>query len=229
MNAQLRWAGAGMIIGGLVIFGRMAPIFSILPDDMAFPPTTTPDLIRLAELAGARWQVAHALGYVTVALFTLGYWAHANALAAAGHPFIGRIAAIIASLAFGLFGIALYLDGFVLPNVAQAYSASGPAAPGLTHVQAAHDHALQFFTPAMFLMFIAMGVLSSRMLHGFIHYRWLGWFGMTLAVAAPTAFLFGVTGPNWNNLQIGGSLLMMGYFWHVIVGVASLLGRSVRD
>ena len=217
-----------MIIGGVLTFGRMAPIFSILPDDMAFPPTSTTDLVRLAALAGPRWQLAHALGYIPVVLFILGYWAHAGALAAAGHPLIGRVAAAIASLAFGLFGIALFLDGFVLPGVAQAFAAGGSAAPSLHDVQAAHDHALQFFTPAMFLMFIAMGVLSSRMLHGFIHYRWLGWFGMALAVAAPTAFLFGVTGPNWNNLQIGGSFLLLGYLWHLMIGVASLFGRGVR-
>lgn len=229
MSATLRWAGAGMVIGGILFFGRMGPIFAILPEDMAFPPSAPEDLVRLAQLAGARWTLSHSMGLAAVGLFIAGYWAQASALAGAGHNVIGRIAALIATIAFGLFAVALVTDGFILPPNALSYLAGGPDAPILADIENIHEQALQFFTPAIFLMFIAMAVLSSRLLHGFIHSRWLGGLGMLIGIAAPTAYLFGVTGPNWNNLQIGGSLMMLGFLWLLLIGLVSLFGKGVRE
>lgn len=221
MISTLRLAGAGMAVGGILFFTRMAPIFAVIPEDMDFPPSGTEDLARLAEIAGAAWPLSHAMGLVGVLLFTLGYWAHANALARVGHRIIGRVAASIATLAFGLFSIALVIDGFVL---AAAVNQDAP----LPQISAIHANALMFFTPGVFLMFIAIGVLSSRMLHGFIHTRWLGGIGTVIAIAGPTAYLFGVTGPNWNNMQIGGSLMMLAFLWHLLAGIVALFGRGTR-
>lgn len=221
MTSSLRVAGAGMAVGGILFFTRMAPIFAVIPEDMEFPPAGGEDLARLAEIAGTAWPLPHAMGLAGVFLFTLGYWAHATALAKAGHRIVGRAAAFIAALAFGLFSIALVTDGFVL------FAAINQNAP-LAQISAIHANALLFFTPGVFLMFIAMGVLSSRMLHGFIHTRWLGAIGMAIAIAGPTAFLFGLTGPNWENMQIGGSLMMLAFLWHLLVGVAALTSRGAR-
>ena len=228
MGAGLRWAGAGMAIGGTLIVGRMAPIVAILPDDMAFPPVAPEDFVRLAELAGARWQLSHGLGLAAVFLFIVGYWAQAGALAGAGHRIIGRIAALIATFAFGAFAVALVTDGFLFPETAMAYLAGGVSAPSLAEVAGVHDQALLFFTPAIFLMFVAMAVLSSRLLHGFIHSRWLGGLGMLIGVAGPTVFLLGVAGPNWSNMQISGSLMMLGFLWLFLIGLVSLFGRGIR-
>lgn len=219
MDKSLRWAGAGMMIASVLFFTRMAPIFAVLPDDMAFPPSTGGDLARLAEIAGWRWPLSHAMGLVAICLFATGYWAHAKALTGAGRRAGAHLAAIIASFAFGLFAVALIVDGFVLP-------AAVPS--GEARVGAVHRVALSFFTPGVFAMFIAMGVLASRLLHGFIHSRWLGAIGMVIAIAGPTAYLFGVAGPNWDNLQIGGSLMMLAFFWHFIVGAVALFGRGAR-
>ncbi|MEM9616674.1 MAG: hypothetical protein AAF936_01840 [Pseudomonadota bacterium] len=228
MTLMLKFSGAVMAAGALLFFGRMAPIFAILPDDMAFPPETATDVFRLAQLAGPRWPLSHAMGLVAVSLFTFGYWGHAQALARSGHRLVGTVAAVIATIAFSAFAAALVIDGFLLPEAAE-YAHGGPDAPSLAKVEAVHQRALVFFTPAIFVMFIAIGVLSSRMLHGFIHSRWLGAFGMMIAIAGPTAYLFGVTGPNWDNLQIGGSLMMLAFLWHFLVGAAALFGKGLRS
>ncbi len=228
MRTQLRWAGAGMAIAAILFFIRMAPVLAVLPEDMSFPPGSTEDLVRLAEVAGARWPISHVMGLIGVALFIAGYWTHARALAVAGHRTVGYVALAVAALGFGLFSVALIIDGFLVPSAAMAHLAGGAGAPALTEVQAVHDRALIFFTPGVFLMFVAMGVLSSRMLHGFIHSRWLGGLGMLIAITAVTAYFFGVTGPNWNNLRVGGSLMMIGFLWHLAIGVAALFGRGVR-
>lgn len=221
MISPLRLAGAGMAVGGVLFFTRMAPIFSVIPEDMDFPPSGGAALARLAELAGPAWPISHAMGLAGVILFTVGYWAHANALAKAGHRVVGRAGAFIATLAFGLFSIALVIDGFVLTAAVEQ------DAP-LAQVSAIHRNALQFFTPGVFLMFIAMGVLSSRMLHGFIHTRWIGAIGMLVAIAGPTAYLFGAAGPNWDNLQIGGSAMMLAFLWHLLVGAVAVFSPRAR-
>ncbi len=227
MSGLLRLAGAGMVLGSVLFFARMGPIFAILPEGMAFPPETAADLVRLADLAGPRWQLSHAMGLVAVWLFIFGYWAHARALSDAGHKTIGAAAAIIATLAFGGFTVALMIDGFALPATISTYLAS-PGADGLDMAETTHNRALMFFTPAIFFMFVAMGVLSSRMLHGFIHSRWLGGLGMLIAIAATAAYLFGLTGANWDNLRIGGSFMMAGFVWHLFIGIAALFGRGIR-
>ncbi len=207
------------------MFTRMAPVFAVMPDDMTFPPETTEEMVRLAEIAGALWPLSHKMGLAAVGLFALGYWVHAHALATTGHRIVALTAALIASLAFGLFAAALVIDGFMVPAAAADFT-SGQVT--LAEVQAVHDRALAFFTPGVFAMFIAMGVLSSRLLHGFIHSRWLGALGMMLAILGPASWLAGWAGPNWDNLEVGGSLMMLSFLWHLIVGIASLFGRGLR-
>lgn len=212
-----------MAVGGLLMFTRIVPIFAILPENMAFPPETTADLVRLVVVAGSRWQLSHVLGLVAVSLFTIGYWLHATVLAKLGTRRVGIAAAGTATIAFGLFAVALLLDGFHVSATAAAYASNtGGSMVTLEDVAKAHEQALLFFTPGVFLMFVAMGLLASRMLHRFIHSRWLGGLGQLVAIAAVTAFLFGVTGPNWNNMRIGGSAMMAGFVWHLLVGLSAL-------
>ena len=151
MKLTLKLSGLALAIGGVLFFTRMAPIFAIIPDDMAFPPETTADIVRLAELAGPRWQLSHFMGLIATSLFVMGYWGHAARLADAGHRLVGSAAAIVATLAFGLFSTALVIDGFFLPATALAYAQGGAGAPSLAEVEAAHARALTFFTPGVFL------------------------------------------------------------------------------
>ncbi len=225
MMLVLKLAGSAFAVGAVLFFTRMAPVFAVLPDDMPFPPSSVSDTVRLVEIAGIRWRISHAMGLIAASLFIAGYWGHARVLARAGRNHIATIAAIVATLSFCLFSAALVIDGFLLSAAANAHASGGANAPLLAEVAAIHDRALVFFTPGVFLMFIAMGVLSSRLLHGLIHSRWLGFLGMTVAIAGPTAYLFGLAGPNWNNLRIGGSLMMAAFLWHFLVGVAAFFGK----
>lgn len=226
--ARLRWGGAAMALGAALLIMRIGPVVANKPDDVAFPPEGTADLVRLADAVGAIWPAAHVAGLVAVALLGFGYWAHASALAAAGRPYVGRAAALLATLAFTLFAGALVTDGFVVYAAALESAAAPGDADLLAQTAAAHARALAFFTPALFAMFLAMGVLASRMIHGQIHSRWLGWLGQAIAILAVTAYLTGLAGPHWNNMQVGGSLTMAGFVWHILVGLAALFGRGVR-
>ena len=227
MDKRSKWAGAAMIIGGLLMITRMVPIFAILPDDMAFPPETTQEMIRLAGIAGSRWQLSHIMGLAAVILFGVAYGWHVNALLRLGWKRIGIVLAVAATMAFGLFGIALVIDGFVVPATIDSYvSANGVNATTLEQVAGSHQLAQRFFTPSMFLLFVTMGLLSSPMLHRAIHTRWLGFVGQFIAILAVTAYLTGVAGPNWNNLQIAGTLIMAAFLWHLVVGSHALFSRS---
>ncbi len=226
---NLRFGGAAMALGGFLFIARIGPVVVVKPEDVGFPPETTAELVRLATASGGAWPAAHIAGLVAAALMIFAYWKHANVLAAAGRPTVGRAAAFAAAAAFGLFSAALIIDGFVVYAAALASAAAPDNAQLLTSVAEAHARALFFFTPALFTMFIAMGILASRMIHGYLHSRWLGWLGQVIAVLAITAFLTGVAGPNWSNLQIGGSATLAGFVWHIFVGLAALFGRGVRQ
>ena len=176
-------------------------------------------MFRLIGLAGPRWQLSHAMGLAAVLLFAAAYVWHVNVLIRLGWRRIGIALAVTATPAFGLFAVALAIDGFVVPATAGSQSAT------LEQIAASHRLALFFFTPGVFLMFVTMGLLSSPMLHRAIHSRWLGVAGQIVAIAAVTAYFTGVTGPDWNNLQIAGTLMMAAFAWHLLVGVRALRDR----
>jgi len=228
MKLGLKLAGLAFALGGVLFFGRMAPIFAVLPEDMSFPPSTTEEMVRLAVISGGRWQFSHILGLIGAASFIAGYWGHARALSNPDRNLIGLTAASVATLGFGLFGVALVIDGFIVPATALAYADGGAGAPSLAAVDAAHAHALTYFTPGVFLIFPAVGLLASQLLFGRIHSRWLGFLGLVIAIAGPSAYFTGAAGENWSNLRIGGSLMMLAFLWHVLTGFAAMFGRGIR-
>ena len=227
MDRQIKWAGAALVAGSLLMFTRMAPILVILPDDMAFPPETTQEMVRLAGIAGSRWQLSHIMGLAAVVLFAVAYGWHVKVLMHLGWKRIGIALAATATMAFGLFGTALAIDGFVVAATIDSHvSAHGGQSTTLAQVTESHQLALRFFTPGIFLMFVSMGLLSAPMLHRVFHARWLGVMGQMIGVIAVTAYLTGITGPNWNVMQIAGTLMMAAFAWHLLVGSRALFVRS---
>jgi hypothetical protein len=227
MNKQIKWVGVAMVVGGLLMFTRMAPIFAVLPDDIGFPPETTQELIKLAAAAGSRWEVSHLMGFAAVILFTVAYGWHANFLIRLGWKRIGLGLAVISTTAFGLFAIALLVDGFYVSATIDSYvSANSGRSTTLEQVAESHQLALFFFTPGILLVFVAMGLLSLPMLFREFHSRWLGIMGQIIAVTAVTAYVAGLTGPNWNELQIAGTLMMSAFAWNLLVGMRALLVKS---
>ena len=140
MDNRIKWAGAAMAAGGLLMFISMAPIFAIVPDDMAFPPETTQDLVRLVGVAAGRWQLSHLLGLLAMIMFAVAYGWHSIFLMRHGWKRIGIALAITATLAFGLFGIALVIDGFVVPATVDSYvSANAVQTTTLEQVAGSHQ------------------------------------------------------------------------------------------
>lgn len=227
MDRQIKWAGAALLAGGLLMFTRMAPILVILPEDMVFPPESTQEMVRLAGTAGWRWQLSHIMGLVAVILFAVAYGWHVNVLIRSGWKRIGIVLAVLATMAFGLFGSALVIDGFVVPATIDSYvSASESQSTTLAQIAESHQLALRFFTPGIFLLFVSMGLLSAPMLHRVFHTFWLGLIGQVIGVIAVIAYLTGVTGPNWNVMQIAGTLMMAAFAWHLLVGTRALFVKS---
>lgn len=229
MQTGTKWAGVILVVGGLMMFMRMGPIFAVLPEDMAFPPESTEEMVRLAAIAGPRWQLSHVMGLVAVALFVIAYGWHVRLLIRLGWKRVGPGLAVIATAAFGLVGIALCIDGFVVPETIQRYLSTTAGDPvTLRQVADAHGLALSFFTPGFFLLFVAIGLLSVAMLQRSIHSRWLGVAGQIIAILAVIAYVTGAAGPNWDNLQIAGTLMMAAFAWHILVGARALLGKPME-
>ena len=227
MDKRFKWAGAAMVVGGFLMFTRMAPIFVILPDDMAFPLETTQEMVRLAGIAGARWQLSHIMGLAAVVLFAVAYGWHVSVLMRIGWKRVGVVLAVMAAMAFGLFGTALLIDGFVVPATIESFvSTNEGQSMTLEQVAGSHQLALRFYTPGMFLLFVTIGLFSSPMLHRVIHARWLGFIGQIIAISAVTAYLTGLTGSDWNNLQVAGTLMLAAFAWHVLVGSRALFSGS---
>lgn len=227
MHRQSKWIGAALVIGGVLMFTRMAPILAVLPEDMAFPPETTQEMLRLATVAGSCWQLSHLMGLAAVLLFGIAYGWHIKVLLQLGWRRVGYGLAGIATLAFGLFGIALLIDGFVVPATMENHlAATGVQQATLEQVAESHQLALRFFTPGILLLFTTMGLFSVPMLHRNIHSRWLGVTGQAIAVLAVTAYLTGITGPHWDEMQIAGTLMLAAFAWHLLVGIRLLVAKS---
>ena len=59
------------------------------------------------------------------------------------------------------------------------------------------------------------------------HTLWLGGLGQFITIVAVTAYFSGAAGENWDNIRIGGSLMLAGFLWHVLVGLSGLFRRGV--
>ncbi|MDH4109733.1 MAG: hypothetical protein OEW35_15685 [Gammaproteobacteria bacterium] len=228
MDRHRKWIGVALVVGGLLMFTRMAPVLVVLPEDMAFPPATTQEMLRLAVIAGARWQLSHVMGLFAVLLFGIAYGWHVIFLVRAGWRWVGPGLAVTSLLAFTLFGIALLIDGFAVPAMIDDHLAAGGARTAtLEQVEEMHLLALRFFAPGIFLLFLTIGLFSAPMLHREIHSRWLGVTGQTIAVVAVMAYLTGLTGPHWNEMQIAGTLMLAAFAWHLLVGARALIAKPI--
>jgi hypothetical protein len=80
MSNLLKIGGASMFCGAILMFGRMAPIFANLPEELeSFPPVGSEQLVILARGVGPLWQLAH--GLFTIAMLIDG-WGVTGAIAA---------------------------------------------------------------------------------------------------------------------------------------------------
>jgi len=226
---KLKIPGVVMFFGGLLLIVRIFPVVAAKPESVAFPPETTTDLVQLAAGAGLAWPIAHAIGLLAITCLMFGYWRHAQALFKAGFGKVGWAAAAAAGLALVAFGMALIIDGFFVYDAALASAVTPNDTSLLESVDARHAMALTFFTPGLFILFLAVGLISYPMLRGQMHSRWLGALGMMIAFVAVTIYLAGVAGPNWSNMQTGGLAIMAGFFWHILLGLAALLGGGIRN
>ena len=114
----LRYAGWTMMVGATLLIIRILPVVAQIPDGVAFPPNTIEDLIDIAKTVGLAWPVSHALGFMAVLLLIAGYTLHAAHLRARGFKVISTFVFGTATLAFGLFAVALIIDGFWVYNLA---------------------------------------------------------------------------------------------------------------
>ena len=49
--------------------------------------------------------------------------------------------------------------------------------------------------------------------------KWVGWMGLILGALAIISYIAGIAGTYWDNMRVGGSLVMFTFIWFLVLGV----------
>ena len=226
MSNLLKFGGASMFGGAVLLFGRMMPIFANFPAELeSFPPVRSEQLVVLARGVGPMWQLAHGLGAVALVMLAFGFFAHWRVARDRMFGLVANIMIAAAVTGLGLFFIAMLIDGWGVTDAIAAWDAGNAR---FEAIEQTHAQAVFLYTWGNFLIFVGIATLGSLIFHRAFHVRWWGLTGMALGILADTGFLFGMMGDHWND-QLGMLAMLLGMVWMAIIGLMALLSRKPRQ
>ena len=226
MSNLLKIGGASMFGGAILMFGRMAPIFANLPEELeSFPPVGSEQLVILARGVGPLWQLAHGLGALALIMLAFGFYAHWRTARDRNFGLVANIMIGAAAMGLGLFTIAMLIDGWGVTGAIAAWDAG---IGSFVAIEQTHAQAVFLYPWGNFLIFIAVATLGSLIIHRAFHVRLWGLIGLALGVLADTGFLFGLMGDHWND-RLGMTVMLFGMVWMAVPGLMAVFSRKPRD
>lgn len=223
MKIDLRMAGSFMVLAGLLLITRLAPIFANLPEGLTdFPPANTGQLAMLAAHNTSGYHISHLMALLAMPLLWIGFLAHYQRLSEKGLVRRSIIGMTGISMGAGLFSIALLSDGFLMPFVSHEFMSPQLLDKNTAEMLVAITHklSLSFFTPAMFSFYVGFGFFASPFAHGHMHNKWFGFAGIALANIGVFGFM--LKGENFNLMPLGGLVMMATFFWVLALGISAL-------
>jgi hypothetical protein len=221
----LKIGGASMFGGAVLMFGRMAPIFANLPEELeSFPPVGPEQLVILARGVGPIWQLAHGLGALALIMLAFGFYAHWQTARDRNFGLVANIMIGAAATGLGLFSVAMVIDGWGVTGAIAAWDAG---IGSLGAIEQTHAQAVFLYTWGNFLIFIGVATLGSLIIHRAFHVRLWGFIGLALGVLADTGYLFGLMGDHWND-RLGMMVMLFGMIWMAVTGLMAVFSRTTR-
>lgn len=226
MKSYQKVAGWALVMGSILNLTRNIPVMIGRKNFPArFPPVTPNEISEFVSGNYLGHSISHIMALVSFFLFLFAAL-YFNQLMKR-NKILSNLILLSGALGFGLFFIAALIDSFVLQDAVREFS-SNPQNSSVSYlVHYTHNFALIFFSPAIFLIFLFIGVISAGIIMGKFFDTWLGWSGGVLADLSMIGYVTGFMGARWDNFPYSGMVVLFGYVWLFILGIYTIRGPKI--
>ena len=219
MVGSPRLGGVAFILGGL-----LAILGNIL-----HPRGETGELGALARDTEARliidnlgaWYPSHVALTLSVPLLLLGYVSLYGVLLSKGQRSYSTAAIVALGLGQILLLVAIALDGFLTPMLAQNYQAATGAAKEMAGVTLDYNFLLSLIllAPGFFSLTVGIGLFATSLLKAKLFNRGFAGVGVALGLIGVVGYLGGLFGPYWVLSATFAPFALAFTIWGVAAGI----------
>lgn len=219
-NASSRMGGLALMVGALFLLAGniLHPRESFVGERII--PTTADSLAALVAATAMQWYASHVIILAVAPLILIGCAVLAGLLGERGDRVYGLPALVVLGTWGVLQSIAVVIDGFVIPVLAQHYGDATVARPTAGAIlEFAGLVRLVFLAPAFFALAIGIALLGATLLGARLYPRAFAWAGIALAVAGIVGYIAGAFGPYWVTTQLFAPYAIAFTVWFLVLGV----------
>lgn len=214
-------AGIALLLGALLSIFRVLPI--VLSDGVTgdnFPPESVDDIIFFARKTG--WYVSHVLFLALLPLLGFGMTQHSRVAGRGGSESASLMGLIVFGFSLITFSVAVFLDGFVLPHVAENPKAATAGSPEAALVLFTHETASIAGGTASALLLVAMLFIGLSQFQG-LNQRRLGIAGIAIGLLSALGYLTGFLDLNISEgFNRVSPLLMASFIYLAVTGIGMI-------
>jgi len=226
MEQKNRFAGVLIILGSLLNLTRLIPIFLNEEVDFSvFPPDTVEKATQISLLPG--WLMSHVMGFISAPLLIVGFIYIYKLFHEKNSGRVGLVSTVLLSFGMALYGIAVGVDGILLPqsSIKIVLSTSESVVSTASMLQTfAHELALMFGSLSL------MATLVGAMVLGFSIYttfkqKTIGTIGVLYGVIGILMLLTDVIDVYMHkNFMIGAGAIFAAQAWYLLIGIRMYRG-----
>lgn len=219
---QVKIGAISLFIGALLNLTRLFPIF--LNND-TFPPKTTEVLTNMTLNDG--WIMSHIMGFLSTPLVIIGIWVLYDIFKKRNRNTVVRYAFVFIMVGMILYGIAVGVDGLLLPQASSVLndSINGNYEMALMIQNNVHALALMFGSLSLIANLFG-GILLGISFIRETPFRSLGFIGVLYGVLVLILLLLNVIDIFMhNNFEIGAGSIFAIHLWFVPIAVYMYKGK----
>lgn len=225
MQLTSKFGGTVIIIGAALNLTRLIPIF--LNEQISlqnFPPATVAQVTETSLLPG--WILSHIMGFLSVPLLIIGFIILYKNLSDNNQREVGLAAIVFASVGMFFYGVAVWIDGLLLPQTAETLLAASAADQTTAAMLQTYTHTMATTFGGLSLLATLLGValMGFGVAHGFER-RLIGGIGFlygTVGIIGLSAGLIDIR--MHENFMISAGYLFGAQAWFLALGVRMLRG-----
>lgn len=215
-------AGFAFITGAVLNVTRMIPVMvgrdNIPPQ---FPLNNAEDISFFVSGNYTGHFISHLMALAAFSLIILGLFYLYRLALKKSQELTPHVFITFGMFGFGLFTIAVIIDGFIMPWTVENYLSS-PSEISAILVEFSHKSALRFYAPANLLIFICIGFVSLSLFKMEKFPRMWCFAGMLLCDLALIGYIFGWFGYEWEFIPWSGIIFLFAHLWWISLGALLL-------
>ena len=225
MQLSNKFGGLAIIIGAALNLTRLIPIFfNEQINFQTFPPETVSQVTETSLLPG--WLLSHIMGFVSAPLLITGFISLYQVFKDRKQHEAGLSSIVFLSIGMLFYGLAVGVDGLLLPQAAKTLLAASSAeqSTAIMLQNFTHSMALIFGGLSLVATFVGVVLMGFALSHGFERHV-IGRIGVIYGVVGILGLFTGMIDIHMHeNFMISAGSLFGAQAWFLALGVRVYLG-----